>query len=84
MRDLPHITSSSACALLDVPNMNSIPSATTAAMQPVATGKDQMTVSVMKMEQDQTKSEGKAALKLMSSAAEVQVSGKGGNVDVSA
>ena len=62
--------------------MNSIPSATAAAMQPVGTVKDQMTVSVMKMEQNQTKADGKAALKLMSTAAEVQMSGKGGNVDV--
>lgn len=69
----------------DSPFMNGIQSAgTAAAMQPVGTVKDQMTVSVMKMEQDQTKRDGQAALKLMSSAAEVQVSGKGGRVDVSA
>ncbi len=64
--------------------MNSIPSASAAAMQPVGTVKDQMTVSVMKMQQDQTKADGQAALKLMSAAAEVQLSGKGGNVDVAA
>ncbi len=53
-------------------------------MQPVGTIKDNMTVSVMKMEQDQTKRDGEAAQKLMSSAAEVQMSGKGGKVDVTA
>lgn len=75
-----------ATLALDVPHMNGIQSAsaTAAAMQPVATVKDQMTVSVMKMEQDQTKRDGQAAMKLMSSAAEVQLSGKGGNIDVSA
>lgn len=71
---------------LDVPTMNGIQSAsaTAAAMQPVATVKDHMTVSVMKMEQDQTKRDGQAALQLMSSAAEVQLSGKGGQIDVTA
>lgn len=59
-------------------------SATAAAMQPVGTIKDQMTVGVMKMEQDQTKRDGQAALKLMTSAAEVQINGKGAKVDVSA
>jgi hypothetical protein len=61
-----------------------VPSASAAAMQPVGTIKDNMTVSVMKMEQDQTKRDGEAAQKLMSSAAEVQMSGKGGKVDVTA
>ncbi len=72
--------------MLDVLGMNGIQSAsaTAAAMQPVATVKDHMTVGVMKMEQDQAKRDGDAAVKLMSSAAEVQLSGKGGNVDVSA
>jgi len=65
-----------------VSSANPANAATAAAMQPTASVKDHMAVSVMKMEQDQTKADGAAAAKLMASAAEVQVSGKGGNVDV--
>ena len=63
--------------------MSSISSVgTAAAMQPVATVKDQMTISVMKMEQDQAKADGQTAVRLLAAAAEVQTSGVGGRVDV--
>lgn len=77
------MASSFARPPLDLPIMN-IPSATAAAMQPAGTVRDQMTVSVMKMEQDQVEAEGEAAQQLMTSAAEVQETGTGGNLDVTA
>lgn len=46
--------------------------------------KARMEVSVMKMEQDQAKADGDAAVRLMNTAAEVQATGKGGRVDVRA
>ena len=58
-------------------------SSSTAAAQPiVATVGDQMAVSALKMANEQSVRDGEAAQKLMTSAAEVQMSGKGGNVDV--
>ena len=77
------MASSFAGALLEVPSMN-IPSATAAAMQPAGTVRDQISVSVTRMEQEQVESEGQAAQQLISSAAEVQMTGTGGNLDVTA
>lgn len=44
--------------------------------------KQAMGVSVMKMEQDQERAQGDANAKLIAAAAEVQMTGKGGQVDV--
>ena len=41
-----------------------------------------MAVSVMKMEQNQEKAQGAAEAKLIASASEVHMTGKGGRVDV--
>ena len=48
------------------------------------TVRDQISVSVTRMEQEQVESEGQAAQQLISSAAEVQMTGTGGNLDVTA
>lgn len=64
--------------------ISSANAASAAAQQPVATVKDHMAVSTMKMTQDQAKADGAAAAKLMAAAAEVQENGTGGHVDVTA
>ncbi|MEM8710520.1 MAG: hypothetical protein AAGG01_06180 [Planctomycetota bacterium] len=64
--------------------ISSANAATGAAMQPVASVRDHMAVSTMRMEQDQAKADGAAAAKLMAAAAEVQETGTGGRVDVTA
>ncbi len=56
-------------------------SAPTTMSAPVST-KAQMAVSVMKMEQDHQKAQGAAEAKMIASASEVQMTGKGGRVDV--
>lgn len=65
--------------------MNGISSNTaSAASQATAGFGDKMAVSVIKMQQDQQKADGQAAVSLMESAARVQGNepGKGGRVDV--
>lgn len=55
--------------------------APTTMSAPVST-KAQMDVSIMKMEQNQAKAQGAAEAKLIASASEVQMTGKGSRVDV--
>lgn len=50
-------------------------------MSAPVSARDAIQVSVLRAEQDQERKEGEAQQKLIASAAEVQMTGKGGNVD---